>query len=80
MAWPRGRERSRGRSEGIQTETGRLESGKYNGHWVVRFANANVGEGPFVNGQENGHWVLRDADGNVLARSRYVDGQLVERR
>ena len=39
-------------SEGIQTETGRLEGGKYNGRWVLRFASGNVAEGPFVNGEQ----------------------------
>ena len=52
-------------SEGIQTETGRLEDGRQTGHWIQRFASGNVGEGPYVNGVRNGHWVFRFADGGT---------------
>ena len=55
------------------TQTGRLVDGKMNGHWVIRYANGNVGEGPMVNGERNGHWVWRYPDG-YFAEGPYVDG------
>ena len=61
-------------SEGIQTNTGRLEAGQFAGHWVVRFANGNVSEGPMVGGEPNGHWVQRFTDGGTSEGS-YVAGE-----
>ena len=58
-----------------QTETGRLVDGKTNGHWVIRFTDGTVHEGPFVDGEESGHWVFREADGTV-AEGPYVDGEM----
>ena len=52
-------------SDGIQTETGRLEDGRQTGRWILRFSNGNVGQGPFVNGQQTGDWVYRFPDGQV---------------
>ena len=62
-------------SAGIQTDTGRLQDGQWIGHWVIRFANGTVAEGPFVDGRRTGHWVERYADGHV-AEGPYVDGEL----
>ena len=62
-------------SEGIQTDTGRLQDGQWIGHWVIRFADGTVAEGPFVEGQRTGHWVERYADGHV-AEGSYIDGEL----
>ena len=59
---------------------GPFENGEQNGHWAVRAPDGRVEEGPMVDGERHGDWVLRDVDGNVLARGRYVDGQLVEGR
>ena len=57
-----------------QTGAGRVQDGKRNGHWVLRFASGTVEEGPFVNGQRNGHWVLRFADGTV-EEGAFVNGE-----
>ena len=54
--------------------TGLLRAGKQQGHWVVRYANENVGEGPFVDGLQHGRWVRRYADGSVW-EGPYVDGK-----
>ena len=62
-------------SEGIQTDTGRLEEGQWVGHWVIRFADRTVAEGPFVDGQRTGRWVERYAAGDV-AEGPFVDGKL----
>ena len=49
-------------SEGVQTETGRLQDGRRStGHWVVRLADGGVQEGPYVDGERHGDWVLRAA-------------------
>lgn len=48
-----------------QTATGRLEDGRRNGHWVFRYPDGTVQEGPMANDVRNGHWILRYADGNV---------------
>ena len=57
-----------------QAATGRLVDGKMNGHWVIRWADGTVDEGPFVDGEENGHWVWRHPNGNE-AEGSYVDGK-----
>ena len=61
---------------GKQTEesTGLLQEGKMQGHWVLRFANGTVFEGPYVEGKMQGHWVLRFANGNV-EEGLVVDGK-----
>ena len=73
-----------------QTATGRLQNGRRNGHWVFRYPNGDVQEGPMADDVRNGHWILRYADGNVWegpnvngARNgrwviRYVDGAVGE--
>lgn len=48
--------------------------GKFNGHWVMRFASGQVQEGPYVNDEPNGHWVIRFADGNTT-EGPYVNGE-----
>ena len=46
--------------------TGRLQDGKRDGKWVVRWAIIDtVGEGPYVGGKKHGHWVKRSASGHV---------------
>ena len=56
------------------TESGRLDDGRKQGHWVLRFADGGVGEGPYVDGERHGHWVLRFADGGVW-EGPYADGK-----
>ena len=53
--------------------TGRLQHGKRQGEWVVRDANGDVSEGPYVAGLRHGLWVERKADGAVWKGS-YVAG------
>ena len=40
-----------------QTATGRLQGGRRNGHWVFRYSNGDVQEGPMADDIPNGHWV-----------------------
>ncbi len=54
--------------------TGELRSGKWHGHWVVRYADGHVHEGPYVDGKAHGHWVIREADGDV-GEGPYVDDE-----
>ena len=54
--------------------TGLLQDGKLYGHWVLRDANGDVGEGPYVEGEWHGDWVLRFADGTVL-EGPFVEGK-----
>ena len=62
-------------SEGVQTETGRLQDGRRStGHWVIRLADGDVHEGPYVDGERHGHWVVRSASGTV-GEGPYVDGE-----
>ena len=63
-----------------QVQEGPYVAGERNGQWIVRALDGRVEAGLLVDGERHGDWVLRDADGDVLARGRYVDGQLVERR
>ena len=72
------------------TGFGSVMHGKQNGHWVERFSNDTVAEGPYVDGKWHGHWVLRFADGRVREGSwiddtphghwvfRYVNGDVLE--
>ena len=55
-------------------ETGQLQDGKYDGHWVVRRPNGTVEEGPAVDGEQHGHWVVRRPNGQV-EEGPYVDGE-----
>ncbi len=48
--------------------TGTLDWGRPNGHWVVRFPDGDVWEGPFVDGEMHGRWVERNADGSSKER------------
>ena len=57
-----------------QPSTGRLQNGKYTGNWVIRFANGQVEEGPYVDGERNGNWVIRFANG-LVSEGPFVDGQ-----
>ena len=54
--------------------TGLFVSGKEHGHWVMRFDDGDVWEGPYVDGKWHGHWVWRFADGGVR-EGPYVDGE-----
>ena len=54
--------------------TGSVEYGKKDGHWVWRYANGDVAEGPYIDGEWHGHWVWRYANGTV-AEGPYVDGE-----
>ena len=53
--------------------TGRLLHGKRQGDWVVRYANGDVSEGPYVAGLRHGLWIERRADGAVW-KGPYVAG------
>ena len=56
-----------------RADTGRLVDGKLNGHWVARWSDGTVAEGPTVNGAWNGRWVRRNPNGTV-AEGPAVDG------
>ena len=47
-----------------------------NGHFVIREADGDVAEGPYVDGERNGNWVVRFANGTVEERL-YRDGEQV---
>ena len=53
--------------------TGRLQYGKPQGDWIVREANGDVSEGPYVAGLKHGLWVERRADSAVW-KGAYVAG------
>lgn len=55
--------------------TGTLYWGRPNGHWVRRFSDGPVEEGPFVDGERYGHWVGRLPDGTVV-EGPFVDGEM----
>ena len=54
------------------TGTGTLVDGEQQGHWVIRYTNGLVVEGPYVDGEQQGHWVIR------WARGRVDEGPLVD--
>ena len=56
-----------------KTDTGRLEDGRYNGHWVIRLPNGVVQEGSIVADEMSGHWVARLVNGDVY-EGLVVDG------
>ena len=61
-----------------QERTGRLQAGKMQGNWVLRYtapADWGTEEGPSVDGVRHGRWVERNADGIVRREGPYVDGQ-----
>ncbi len=43
----------------LTDRTGHLQSGGRHGHWVTRWANGRVEEGPYAKGKRHGHWVFR---------------------
>ena len=52
---------------GTFQQEGVLQRGKkVHGHWVVRYANGNVEEGPYVDGKRHGRWVARYSSGGRL--------------
>ena len=57
--------------------SGRLESGKAHGQWVIRQSDGGVHEGPYVEGKRQGQWVRRYASGRtevtIYNRGRRVD-------
>ena len=53
--------------------TGVLRNGKREGHWVQRYADGTVEEGPYVDGNQHGRWMARFADGGSL-EGPVVDG------
>ena len=63
------------RNDGYSYEAmGAFKFGKQYDHWVQRFADGSVSEGPYVDGKRHGHWVQRFADGNVW-EGPIVDGE-----
>ena len=61
------------RGDGENEHTGLLRGGKHQGNWVLRFADGDVHEGPYVDGKRHGDWVIHDGDGNV-GEGPFVDG------
>ena len=55
------------------TSTGIIMHGKRNGHWVWRFSDGRVQEGPYVDGEKHGHWVLSGF--GAVSEGPYVDGE-----
>ena len=61
--------------EKTSESTGSLTDGKrHHGQWVIRDADGDVQEGPYVDGKMHGQWVLRYAEGDVQ-EGPYVDGK-----
>ena len=58
----------------LATGAGELRDGAQTGHWIWRFPDGYVEEGPYVDGKKNGHWTQRFADG-VVWEGTYVDGK-----
>ena len=56
------------------SSTGEASDGKGHGHWVERYADGTVVEGPYADGKRHGRWLQRDADGDV-GEGPYVDGK-----
>ena len=56
-----------------QLNTGRFEDGKQHGHWVIRYADGGISEGPYVAGERHGRWVEHHSDGTV-AEGLFVAG------
>ena len=54
--------------------TGTLVRGIRHGHWIVRWDNGDVAEGPYVDGKLQGHWIQRWDSGTVV-EGPYVDGK-----
>jgi len=50
------------------------EQGRKQGHWVERWSDGSVFEGPYVDDKQHGHWIWRFANGNVH-EGPYVDGK-----
>ena len=69
VMWVRGDDR-----EHVTTSTGQIQQGKYHGQWVVRQADGQVEEGPYVDGKRHGRWVARQTDGDV-GEGPFVDGK-----
>ena len=55
-------------------ETGTLVRGIRHGHWIERWSNGRVREGPYADGRRHGHWITRWSDGGA-SEGRYVDGK-----
>ena len=66
----------------LVVETGRLEDGWRQGHWIIRAATGVVEEGTYVDDRRHGRWILRDMLG-TFEEGPFVDdrrhGQWVER-
>lgn len=54
--------------------TGSLSHGKMSGHWVIRWSDGAVSEGPYVEGESSGHFVIRWPNGTV-EEGPYVEGE-----
>lgn len=54
------------------SETGRIERGEKQGHWIVR--GGGTSEGLFVDGKRHGYWVTRWDYGDKQ-KGKYVDGK-----
>ena len=62
-----------------QTDIGRLQDGRHNGHWVIRLSDGGVAEGPVDDSKLHGDWVIRYPDGRVTEQ-RFENGERVDRR
>ncbi|MCY3701508.1 MAG: DUF4189 domain-containing protein [Rhodospirillales bacterium] len=56
------------------SDIGELVGGKPHGHWVGRWDDGEIWEGPFVDGKQHGHWVWRFPNGRV-SEGPFVDGK-----
>ena len=54
--------------------SGELVQGKKHGHWVIKWSNDTVWEGPYVDGKRHGRWVVKEADGST-SEGPMVDGE-----
>ena len=56
---------------------GTISDGRRTGHWVMRFSNGQVNEGPYMNGLRHGQWVFHFPSGEVL-EAAFINGVLQE--
>ena len=57
-----------------QEQDGMMRQGRPDGHSLIRDADGDRYEGPYVDGQRNGHWVQRFASGTVF-EGPFRDGE-----
>ena len=65
---------SAGSEHEAATKSGAFMHGKRTGHWVERYIDGDVYEGPYVDGKRHGQWVFRWANGGS-AEGPWVHGK-----